>query len=173
MLASIDWVMLCIGVSIAGCPIFSARPWHNPEEWRGAPLEVRAFLCFSLCATFAEFVILGGLPDLRDSWNPYLGRSPIFLYVFGAPVAMTLCRTRENRVRWILIALTSLWVVLSLVRFWSHPERTGETDPSRMVSPYQLIWTVGVPLFWTAVLLSPRVKRYCRTTEGANEVRAC
>jgi hypothetical protein len=161
---TIEPVMLFIGVGIAGCALFAARPWHEPEEWREAPVEIRAFMWFSLVVVVVEFVILGALSDLRDSWNPYLGRGQMFVYLFGAPVAMTLCRARANRVRWILIGFIGLWVVMSLWRFWSHPERPGETDPSRMVSPSQLIWTVLIPLVWMAVLLSPRVKRYCSST---------
>jgi hypothetical protein len=160
-LLTIDPWMLAIGVVVAGCAFFSARPWHKPEEWREAPLEIRAFLWFSLVAVFAEFVVLGALSDLRDSWNPYLGRGPIFVYVIGATASMTLCRTRANRVRWVLIGVLALWAVISLGRFASHHQRTVETDPDRMVSPYQLIWMVGVPLVWMLVLLSPRVKLYC------------
>lgn len=159
---TIDPVMLCLGAALVGALLFSARPWHRPAEWRAAPLEVRAFLWFSFAVVALEFVVLGALSDLRDSWNPYLGRGSMFVYVFGAPTAMTLCRERSQRVRWILVGFIGLWVVMSLLRFWSHPVRPDETDPSRMVSPYQLIWTVGLPLFWMAVLLSPRVKAYCR-----------
>jgi hypothetical protein len=148
-------------VVIAGCVLFSVRPWHRPEEWRNAPFELRAFLWFACAVVFVEFVILGALSDMRDRWNPYLGRGEMFVYVVGATAAMTLCRERANRVRWVLIGVLALWSVLSVSRFWARPERAGETDPTRMVSPYQLIWTVGVPLIWMVVLLSPRVKRYC------------
>ena len=163
-LLTIDPVMMAIGAALAGCVLCGVRPWHKPEEWRGAPVEIRAFMWFSFAMVVGEFVILGALSDLRDSWNPYLGRGQMFVYVFGAPAAMALCRSRTNLARWVLIGLIGFWAAMSLWHFWSHSVRPDETDPSRMVSPYQLIWTVGIPLFWMLVLLSPRVKRYCSST---------
>ncbi len=164
-LLTIDPVLLILGAGIATLVLWPARPWHKPEEWREAPIEVRAFMWFSFVTVVVEVVLLGGLSDLRDSLNPYLGRDSAFIYLCGAPIAMSLCRTREIRLRSILLAAIILWIVMTLVRFWSHPQRAGETDPSRMVGPVQLIWTVGIPLIWILVLLSPRVKRYCSVTD--------
>lgn len=172
-LLTVDPVLLVLGAGLMVAVLCLARPWHRPEQWRKAPIEIRAFLWFSIVAAVADLVVLGALTDLRDSLNPYLGRGPMFIYVIGVSAAMALCRGRENRARWILIGAIGLWVVLSLLRFWSHPERAGETDPTRRVSPYQLIWIVGIPLLWMLVLLSPRVKRYCSTTGAAKDVRPC
>jgi hypothetical protein len=160
-LLTIEPVLLILGAGALGLVLYATQPWHKPEQWREAPVEIRAFMWFSLCVAAIELVVFGSLPDLRDSWNQYLGRGQTHVYLFGGPAAMVLCRSRVPLARWMLIGFIGLWVVLSLFRFESHPQRPGETDPSRMVSPYQLIWTVGIPLLWMLVLLSPRVKRYC------------
>jgi len=164
-LLTIEPVLLILGAGALGLVLYATQPWHKPEQWREAPVEIRAFMWFSLCVAAIELVVFGALPDLRDSWNPYLGRGETHVYLFGGPAAMVLCRSRVPLARWVLLGVIGLWVVLSLFRFWSHPERPGETDPSRMVNPYQLVWTVGIPLLWMLVLLSPRVKRYCTSAQ--------
>jgi hypothetical protein len=172
-LLTIDPVSLILGAGIWCAVLYSARPWHKPEQWHEAPAELRALVWSSLFVSLVEFVVLGAVPELRDRLNPYLGRGPMFVYFVGASLGMTLCRRREPHARWVLVSAIGLWTVMGLWRYLARPERPGESDPSRMVSPYQLIWTVGIPLVWVCVLLSPRVKRYCSTVSAANEVRTC
>ena len=159
MLAVIDPASAILQVGFAAVMVVIVRPVFRPEVRRDAPVEVFALLWFSLAVVLVDwcgrdFALWPSGSALRQ----YCGQSPSMTYSFCAIGSAFLLAERKNRSRYALVA------ILGIGAIYSVSDDLGPASPSDVASPYRPIWTVGIPLIWMVVLLSPRVNRHCSGT---------
>jgi hypothetical protein len=76
--------------------------------------------------------------------------------------AAVLIRDKKISMRNIILIALALNVVASLIHVFFELVGPNYNNPYLMVHPMRSVWAFVIPLFWTTVLFSPRVKRYCK-----------
>jgi len=150
---------------------FASRLALSSGSWRAAPTELLAFLAFSIVVVAIDFGAGAFAPSFHEASIQYTGWVGSMTYLFGAIMALAVSAKRTNRSRIILIGYLAVFAVGHAVEFWGERGRADHENPYLRVSPYRPIWTVLIPLLWMAVLLSPRVKRYCLGTNVPAGIR--
>jgi hypothetical protein len=146
-------------IVIAALAISLVRPVFAPEVRRDAPAELFVLLFLSIAITLVDWAVRDfELWPSSSVLRQYWGMSPAMTYTFCLIGAAMLLTYRKNRSR---IALAA---IMGIGAGWGLIESLGSGAASDPASPLRPIWTVIIPLVWIAVLLSPRVKRYCTGT---------
>lgn len=136
-------------------------------------------LGFALFATLVSAADLWltflGPKRVKEVLIAYTGWSPGSTYLFGALMAWLLLATGDRRrvMRLWLVVPLLIGAVFGYITFAGRGEDFG--NPYLRVSRWQPVWTVGVPLLWTALLLlSPGPagppKRLARAEDTAADV---
>jgi hypothetical protein len=136
--------------------------WLKSGEWRAVPAALAVFFGFSIVVTILDFWAHFIADDsVYAPLVKYVGWSPGNLYMFSIIIGISLCLTRRLRTRNWLVGLLAFWALFNAIQFAFERHGSDFSNPYLAVSPYRPIWTVVVPLVWGALLMTPRVTKFC------------
>ena len=134
------------------------------SRFRAAPLELQAFAVFSVAITVLELTLTFlGPKSVKEAIVPIAGWSACTGYMFSIYFIFSLILipvSQWRRMRFGVVAMLFIPMVFGIYDlFRLHGPDFG--NPYLTVSPWQPLWTLGLPALWIAVLFSPRVKKFC------------
>jgi hypothetical protein len=144
---------------------------HLIKEWKifrynykQAPLRLKMFIYFCIAVSLFSYLSLFVLPKyIKEAIIPITGWGLGDLYLFPLIVAFgAMFRNRDSigfSMFYILHFMLFSFILFGAYDFYTY---TGEFEgnPYLYHSPWRPFWTMGVPLFWMIVLLSPKVRSY-------------
>jgi len=146
---------------------------HLKTEWKifwnhfgQAPGRLKAFIYFCLVVTLFSLLAQFVFPiDIKEAVIPVTGWLLGGLYLNGLLIGLAPMFRNEWSFRLTPFHILHFFLFFSiLLGAYDHYTYTGEFEdnPYLYHSPWRPVWTMGVPVFWMAVLLSPKVKSYYR-----------
>jgi hypothetical protein len=132
--------------------------WANAKQDRAQ----LAFLSFVVFLTVLE---AGGGADLREAVVPYTGWSPVGAYTSCLFFVVTSLWSGNVAFRRAVMALLALQLFFGVLEWLSGWPRSSP-NPYLRVEIWRPLWSVGVPLFWLAVLLLREKGLRCRGSEA-------
>lgn len=171
-----------------GANVRSGREFMNTNFYKvflAAPLELRAFVIFSLVVTILGFALpVFGLKKQLAAIMPFTGWLPTSCYLFGLICAFSIIYTKfppllltpdkksmahralyhiYTKSAWLLrlglIAVLAVQIVFGLLVEDKLPANNFG-NPYLTVSPWRPVWTVFIPAMWIAILLmAPQNRR--------------
>jgi hypothetical protein len=136
------------------------------KKFNQAPFELKAFAVFAILTILLSYVLPATLA--KDTWEKtikYTGWSPATTYMFSLILVFSSIfqnnYSKHIYLKWILVVQLSIQIYSGFQRQLLVDDRSTTINPYLMVSEYQYIWTILIPVFWILViLLSPNIKRF-------------
>ncbi len=146
---------------------------HLITEWKifrynykQAPIRLKAFIYFCACVTLFSLLNMFLFPkEIKEAIIPITGWGTGSDYFFPLIVALgAMFRNRDSigfSMFYILHFMLFSFILFGAYEFYTY---TGgfEGNPYLYHSPWRPFWTMGIPLFWMMVLLSPKVRSYLK-----------
>ena len=134
-------------------------------EWQNPPWILRAYLVFTLLAAALAYCVYYA-PQLNRRIVPFTGWTGLFSYIFTLFFAI-LARFAPDRKKWIRaillmhVLLTAQGVVDGFRHEWGSQEDFG--NPYLMYHPLRPLVTIGLPIVWGLLLISPPMRRWAKS----------
>ncbi len=146
-----------------------ANSIFNSSKFLAAPLELKCYAFFSAVITIFS-VLLIFLPKINRAIVPITGWLPALGYMFGiyfiyALIFLKSMKANRIKFRTTLISFLIMHILFGLFNLLSY-NGNNFSNPYLTISKWQPVWTILIPLFWIVLLLSSRVTRFCKLTEG-------
>ena len=146
---------------------------HLITEWKifrynykQAPLRLKMFIYFCIAVSLFSYLSLFILPKyIREAIIPITGWGIGDLYLFPLIVVLgVMLRNRDSHPFSVFHGLHFMLFIFILFGAYDFYSYTGgfEGYPYLYHSPWRPFWTMGVPLIWMIVLLSPKVRSYLK-----------
>jgi len=145
------------------------------SQWKGiysnfssAPLELKAFCLFATTATILSILLFFTSRNLQQSIVPITGWAAAMGYTFGlffiyALIFSTNKKVQKIKIRRGIVGPLVLYILFGIFNLLTYNTQNSG-NPYLTISKWQPIWTILIPLFWIALLMSSRVTKYCRAT---------
>jgi len=138
---------------------------NKKASFQAAPVELKIFLLFSVLAGLFELTVRYlGTQELFESIIPYTGTQIGTVYFFCALAGYYFFLGYSGKPflqRNILILMLTVSILSGLISFIRSIGADSFNNPYLTVSEWQPIWTILIPAIWIAILLNPRMTRYC------------
>ena len=145
---------------------------NKKASFQAAPVELKIFLLFSVLAVLLELTVRYlGSQELFESIIPYTGTQISTVYSFCAIAGYFFFLGYSGKPfmqRNILIFLLTVSIISGLISFIRSIGADTFNNPYLTVSTWQPIWTILIPAIWIAILLNPRMTRYCEQLSEIN-----
>ena len=135
------------------------------------PIELIIFSLFSFSVFIFSIVVDNFCSNsFRESIIPYTGwnidRAYSISWFFSFIIIFS--SKKNNRLLMLYFGLIFQLFISIVFGFFDLHRINGENfgNPYLIVSSFRPIWTIIVPAFWILILITPRIRRFCKGTDN-------
>ena len=143
----------------------------RPLQWWRLPWILNTYIAFAVLALAWGHFGISLFPRLYEKTVPFTGWSGLGFYSFSLVLmVMAILTPRRSSGRNAVVGLLVFGAVFGLWDTYEHTWGSGagrddQGNPFLIYSPWQPLITVGVPLIWAFMLISPPMNRWVKSTD--------
>jgi len=138
---------------------------NKKASFQAAPIELKIFFLFSVLVSLIDiYLSFIGPRELKESLLPFTGwqiSGGYFLCAIFGFILILGYSTKPSFTRNIILFLLCNSIFWGTISFITSIGADSFNNPYLTVSAWRPIWTIAIPAIWIAILLNPRINRYC------------